>query len=105
MKSDVIVAVNTILPAVNAAEHAAAAADPSYVSMRAMCYTLLAACLEGREDAVVHVELRRRIPIPMVLAHAQKLEDLVNRGERVGPTNENKRNETKRNEKEQKPEA
>ena len=77
VKSDVIVAVNTILPAINQSERAHATLDPKYVSMRAMCYRLLAACLEGRLDDTVHVELRRRVAVPMLLLHAREEEDFV----------------------------
>jgi len=70
-KSDVISAVNSIVPAVNVRDEALAREHPTYMTVRGKACLLLAACLEGREDDATHRQLDRRLETHG-LAHFQR---------------------------------
>jgi len=64
--SDVAIALNSIIPAQSVVEQTLAESDSSYITMQALSFKVLSACLEARVDTECHRPLRTNVDMKLL---------------------------------------
>jgi len=77
MESDVFVAINNIIPALNTFDQELSVLDPEHMNIRGKSVILLAACLEGREDFDCHKSMIRKLEVGSLFEYQHLLEEEI----------------------------
>jgi hypothetical protein len=72
--SEALVAINNIIPSVNAHDRKMSLVDPNHMDIRGQACVLLAACLEGREDFDCHKTMMRKLETSALFGYQSLIE-------------------------------